>query len=1196
MSGLRRSVISAVAFGLALAIGASSARAGVPTDYVARWALDDGGGMVADEEIGAVQGTLTDMDPGADWVGGQLGGALDFDGINDYVDTNLVASDVGIGGANLRTITLWAYVRAFDGGGLVCMGSMDFAGLFGFYASTTDYRFVLEVYDGGYGATVPGSLNTWVHFAIMYDGTKIRIFANGSEIGIGADKSLNTTDVATICIGRYKTTDYFDGIIDDVRVYDRALTAAEILAFYDEKRRVSIEHADAISCETDSDSDTAGFIISRNVNDPIDLVVNLTASGTADGADFALDAPGAFPDYTVTIPSGSTSVTVTLTPVNDAVDEEVEYVTLDVAVSADYFVGLESRRTASIIDYDSTCSGGLYGRYYDGRNFATDPVVFDRIDAQINFDTLSFNLAPGITGDLGVVWTGRFRPALSGTYTFWASINDHMTLYLDGDLVFDLGYSTSEQEVTYDLVGGRTYDLVLEFKESDISGGTRARLRWECLANGISKDYIPIEYLFPQAAPLVNLITKTAAASEKDASPAVFTLTRPTTLGNTLVNVELDVTSVATAGDFVSVPATVVIPSGSTSCDFSLTPIGDALVEGDEDVVVNLLAGANYTVGGSSQALATVEDGTVVEIEIAATAPFAYEDGSQDGEFTITRSDASYSVDFNLVVTGTAAAGTNYTAFATTINMPAAGSATLTVPVQAISDAAATGFLTVEVTLEPVSMCYAGANDTATVRIVDEDGATVWVEATDDWAREEASLPYDTGTFTFYKDGGPATDVTVTFSVHATSTAEEGASMDFLLDAPTHTVVIPGASPSVTVIVTPENDDVSETAETVVLWIDSVDAGSFIDAEKRFATVTIWDDDGMFVSVEATDAMAVEAAAPVDLGEFTVSRTGDISSEVEVFFSVGGTAVAGTDFVALPASVTIPPLELAATVAVTPLDNATQTLDLTVVLSLITSMDYELGAQTSATVLIRDNDNVVGLFQLSSPSTGSALEANEDQVFSWDAATGATNYIFQYSTDSAFATDVTSIDTPWTGYTLSRNALTNGETYYWRVIAESDPHQRLCQVPWDFSVVDNIAPQIRTITPADGDEDVTVSTEVKVVFSEPMDPTTTKNAISMEDAAAAGVPGSASLSPTRLVLTFEPTDGLAEGVTYTVRVAISAEDLAGYTLAAEETFSFTTELPLVGLVTGEGCGVGAAGACSAWVLLALAAAARRKRK
>jgi hypothetical protein len=294
--------------------------------------------------------------------------------------------------------------------------------------------------------------------------------------------------------------------------------------------------------------------------------------------------------------------------------------------------------------------------------------------------------------------------------------------------------------------------------------------------------------------------------------------------------------------------------------------------------------------------------------------------------------------------------------------------------------------------------------------------------------------------------------------------------------------------------------------------------------------------------------------------------------------------------------VTIPPLELSATVAVTPLDNATQTLDLAVVLTLITSMDYELGAQTSATVLIRDNDNVIGLFQLSSPSTGSALEANEDQVFSWDAATGATGYVLQYSTDPDFATDVISRDTSLTSYPLPRNALENGQTYYWRVIAESGPHQRLCQVPWDFSVVDNIAPQIRTNTPEDGDEDVPVSTEVKVRFSEPMDPATTKDAISMEDDAAADVPGSASLSATGLVLTFEPTDDLIEGVTYTVRVAVSAEDLAGYTLAAEETFSFTMELPLVGLVAGEGCGVGAAGACSAWVLLALAAAARRKRK
>ncbi len=108
-----------------------------------------------------------------------------------------------------------------------------------------------------------------------------------------------------------------------------------------------------------------------------------------------------------------------------------------------------------------------------------------------------------------------------------------------------------------------------------------------------------------------------------------------------------------------------------------------------------------------------------------------------------------------------------------------------------------------------------------------------------------------------------------------------------------------------------------------------------------------------------------------------------------------------------------------------------------------------------------------------------------------------------------------------------------------------------------------------------------------MVFSEPMDPATTVAAVSMEDDAGAGVLGVALLSANGMVLAFQPAEDLAEGVTYTVTVAATAEDVFGNALGMDYVFTFTTWPPAVTPFAG-GCSAG--GVDTAGWTLALAAA------
>lgn len=90
---------------------------------------------------------------------------------------------------------------------------------------------------GGSSATAVGSsltAGTWAHVAATWDGTTLRIYNNGSQTATSTATSGSAfTNSANISIGRSTQFGrYFNGTIDDVRIYSRALSAADVAALY----------------------------------------------------------------------------------------------------------------------------------------------------------------------------------------------------------------------------------------------------------------------------------------------------------------------------------------------------------------------------------------------------------------------------------------------------------------------------------------------------------------------------------------------------------------------------------------------------------------------------------------------------------------------------------------------------------------------------------------------------------------------------------------------------------------------------------------------------------------------------------------------------------------------------------------------------------------------------------------------------
>jgi len=169
-----------------------------------------------------------------------------------------------------------------------------------------------------------------------------------------------------------------------------------------------------------------------------------------------------------------------------------------------------------------------------------------------------------------------------------------------------------------------------------------------------------------------------------------------------------------------------------------------------------------------------------------------------------------------------------------------------------------------------------------------------------------------------------------------------------------------------TIPITPDTS--GEPSETFTVTLSSP-AGDAALGTPVSATVTILDDDPV-----VTVTMAVPTATETGpaAGQFTVTRTGVTTFPLTVFFTVSGTAAAGSDYTALGTSVTIPASESSAVITVTPIDDSLVEADETVILTLSADVSYAVGSQGSAVVTILSDDSC-GTIRLSA----SAYTANE---------------------------------------------------------------------------------------------------------------------------------------------------------------------------------------------------------------------------
>ncbi len=605
------------------------------------------------------------------------------------------------------------------------------------------------------------------------------------------------------------------------------------------------------------------FRLSRTGDASQALVVNVTSlSGNAATADYTLvPALGAGSQglSTLTIPAGQDFLEVAVTPVNDSAAEGPETLILTLAAGNGYLISGNAEATVMLDDNDTS---------------------LPRVSLLVGEAKTTEGTAGPATAR--VVRTGSTAGPLTVTYT------------VAGSAGAAVDYAALTGAVT--LPVGAVEALIPVVSVNDSISETIETVE---LALNANAAYVTdpgalkaILSLVDDDLQILNVIASDAAAAERDlsiagtaADTATFLITRTgdTTLPLTVYYAMAGSTSGTTATalhgvDYEALPGVLVIPAGQSRGAVTILPRWDGLGEAAESVRLQLGAGpTNYQLGPDNFATATINDaGDPPYVEVI-TVDNAVEGSSPTvGKFRFSlKGSSAAAVTVNYTLSGTAVSGTDFTAVSGSVSIPGSGLNTVEVSVTPINDAVLEDMETVILTITPgPSYRIYGASASALMRLRDDEGPTIYVDASDSDYPPAIAENSSGGPFYLSRTGSTTAALTVNYTL--SGTALSGTDYTALSGA----AVIPAGASGVDVQITPVNDAVAEGSETVTLTLAP---GAY--SRTPGATYYITDDEvpAVTVAFPSQSAAAQENAGTVNIPvELSAAAAGPVTVQYQV--------------------------------------------------------------------------------------------------------------------------------------------------------------------------------------------------------------------------------------------------------------------------------------------------------------------------
>jgi hypothetical protein len=202
---------------------------GLTSGLVSYYKMDETSGSTMVDSHGTNNGTISGATINQT---GKVGKCYSFDGVNNYVAT---ASNLGISGNQVRSFCGWlkSSKTNYSTEGYFFSAGGDGPNLH-FGCAARGNPATWNVTEGNVWRNTGSSVSTdWTHVVVTYDQSNIRTYINGSLVDTFSYSSSNITN-APLYLSRYlgSSTAWFQGLIDEVGIWNRALTASEISELY----------------------------------------------------------------------------------------------------------------------------------------------------------------------------------------------------------------------------------------------------------------------------------------------------------------------------------------------------------------------------------------------------------------------------------------------------------------------------------------------------------------------------------------------------------------------------------------------------------------------------------------------------------------------------------------------------------------------------------------------------------------------------------------------------------------------------------------------------------------------------------------------------------------------------------------------------------------------------------------------------
>jgi Ca2+-binding RTX toxin-like protein len=179
-----------------------------------------------------------------------------------------------------------------------------------------------------------------------------------------------------------------------------------------------------------------------------------------------------------------------------------------------------------VINVKDVISAGLIGQYFGDKNL--DNLLLTRKDLDVNFNWGNGSPAGGIpSNNFSTRWTGKIIAPTTGEYTFYATADDGVRLWVNGQNLVDgwKDQGPTEYSGAIALQAGQSYDLRMEYYEKE--GGAVAQLAWS--GPSITKQIVPVEVLSSR----VDLTLETEGSNTQESlNPSLVTAQMSSDINN----------------------------------------------------------------------------------------------------------------------------------------------------------------------------------------------------------------------------------------------------------------------------------------------------------------------------------------------------------------------------------------------------------------------------------------------------------------------------------------------------------------------------------------------------------------------------------------------------------------------------------------------------------------------------------------